>query len=136
MELHTYFSELGLLRLSWGERIDAQSLRRHFDLLMANKHYDRNLKVITSAPVEELGFSLTKENMLVIRQWREDALHSYESIMTAFYGIKPVPAAYIDYFSEFFDSDKSRLKLFSSREAAIQWLMPGYEPKGIIASCF
>ena len=132
MELHTYYSKLGLLRVTWGKRIDARSVRRHFDLLMINTNYARDLKVITSADVEELGFSLTHENMMVFRRWRAEALENYDSITTAFYNIQPVPAAYIDYFSQFFDSRKSRMRQFRSREAALAWLLPGAE---VLAGC-
>ncbi|MDQ8203175.1 hypothetical protein [Pelagicoccus sp. SDUM812003] len=132
MELHTYFSNLGLLRVSWGPVIDTDSIRRHFDLLIANKNYARDLKIITSAEVEELAFPLTHEKMETFRRWREEALTDYDSLTTAFYSIKPVPAAYIDYFSEFFDTEKSLMRQFSSQEAALKWLIPGYQPNGLM----
>ncbi|EDY81323.1 hypothetical protein VDG1235_941 [Verrucomicrobiia bacterium DG1235] len=125
MELHTYYSKNGLLRVSWGNRIDIHSLRRHFELLKANADYDRDLKVITSSDVGEIDIPLTRENMLLIKDWREDALTGYRSITTAFYNLNPIPAAYINYFSEFFDTEKSCLRQFSSEESALAWLMKG-----------
>lgn len=123
MELHTYYSKLGLLRVSWGERIDLDSLRHHFELLKVNEHYARDLKVISSSGVEEIGVPLTKENMLLVREWREDALTDYSSIRTALYALSPIPAAYISYFSEFFDSKKSLLRQFATEREAMRWLM-------------
>lgn len=128
MELHVYHSKRGLLRVSWGRVIDEESLRRHYDMLR-NERYARNLKVITSADVEELAFPLTQEKMEMFRRWREEALRDYESITTAFYNLQPVPAAYISYFSEFFDSDKSCMRQFATEQAAMAWLMLGHEPK-------
>lgn len=123
MALHTYYSEKRLLRVSWGEVLDLKAVRTHFELLKANTHYDRNLRVLTSSPVEEIKVPLTRENMLLIKSWREDALSEYESITSAIYSLKPIPAAYISYFSEFFDSEKSLIKQFSSESAALAWLM-------------
>ena len=122
MELHVYYSEPKLLRVAWGQSITLDSLRRHFDLLIANDHYPRRLRVISSADIEELGFALTHANMLLIKGWRDDALRRYESVTTALYNLKPVPSAYISYFSEFFDSPKSRLKQFATEQAALHWL--------------
>ncbi len=129
MELHVYYSDKGLLRVAWGPTIDATSLRRHYDMLAANKNYARNLKIITSSDVEELAFALTQENMTVFRQWRLDALRDYESVTTAFYGINPVPAAYIDYFSEFFDAENSCMRQFSREADAMAWLMAVGKPQ-------
>ncbi|MBK1876426.1 hypothetical protein [Pelagicoccus mobilis] len=123
MELHTYYSKLGLLRVTWGSKIDLRALKHHFELLKVNTHYARDLKVITSSPVEEIGVPLTKDNMLLVKQWREESLEDYNSITTAFYGLSPIPSAYISYFSEFFDSKKSLLRQFASEKDAMTWLM-------------
>lgn len=123
MALHTYFSEKRLLRVCWGERLDLEAVRKHFELLKANTQYDRNLRVLTSSSVEEIEVPLARENMLLIKGWREDALSEYESITSAIYSLPPIPAAYVSYFSEFFDSDKSLIKQFSLESAALAWLM-------------
>lgn len=125
MALHTYYSDRRLLRVSWGERLDIHSLRRHFELLKANKNYDRQLRVISSTDVEEIDIPLTRENMLLIKDWREDALEEYKSIRSAIYNLQPVPAAYLNYFSEFFDSRKSHMRQFSTESAALAWLLKG-----------
>ncbi len=126
MALHTYYSDKRLLRVSWGDRLDIHSIRKHFELLKANRNYDRNLRVITSTDVEEIIIPLTRENMLLIRDWRENALEEYVSIKSAIYNLQPVPAAYLNYFSEFFDTEKSHLRQFSSESAALAWLLKGH----------
>ncbi|MDQ8179052.1 hypothetical protein [Pelagicoccus sp. SDUM812005] len=123
MALHTYYSEKRLLRVSWGDRLDIEALRMHFELLKANTRYDRDLRVISSTDVEEIAIPLTRENMLKIKEWREEALVEYRSIRSAIYNLKPVPSAYLNYFSEFFDSKKSHLRQFSTEGAALSWLM-------------
>ncbi len=123
MALHTYYSDRRLLRVTWGDRLDIHAIRTHFELLKANQNYDRNLRVITSTDVEEIIIPLTRENMLLIKDWREDALEEYVSIKSAIYNLKPVPAAYLNYFSEFFDTEKSDLRQFSSESAALAWLL-------------
>lgn len=125
MELHTYYSKKKLLRVTWGKRIDIHSIRRHFELLKANDNYSRDLLVITSSDVEEIDIPLTRENMLVLKDWRTDALGDYRSITTAIYNLKPIPSAYLNYFSEFFDSEKSKLRQFASEATALSWLMKG-----------
>ncbi len=125
MALHTYYSDRRLLRVSWDSCLDIEGVRTHFELLKANKDYDRNLRVITSTDVEEVVIPLTRENMLLIKDWREDALADYKSIRSAIYNLKPVPAAYLSYFSEFFDSKKSHMRQFSSEETALAWLING-----------
>lgn len=132
MGLHIYHSKRQLLRLSWGRVVTMDTVRRHFELLIANKSYPRNLRIITSTDVEEIGFPLTNENMAKIGEWRVRALEGYDSIYTALYNLKPVPSAYISFFSEFFDSPKSCLKQFSSEEIALKWLLGGVEPDGLL----
>ena len=127
MALHTYHSRRRILRVSWGHRLDIQAVRLHFELLKANKDYDRNLRVITSTGVEDIHIPLTRENMILIRDWREDALAAYQSVRTAAYNLEPVPAAHLSYFSAFFDSKKSRLRQFPSEDAALAWLLQGQE---------
>ncbi len=53
-----------------------------------------------------------------------DSLRRHFALLVAngLYKLKPVPSAYISYFSAFFDSPKSTLKLFSTEEAALRWL--------------
>lgn len=123
MELHVYYSVQRLLRVSWGEVVTEESVRRHFDMLIANTHYARDLRIITSADIREVGFPPTQTIMTRISQWRQEALDRYDSITTAFYNINPVPSAYISYFSLFFDSPKSVIKQFSSEMEALRWLM-------------
>lgn len=125
MALHTYYSDRRLLRVSWGDRLDIQALRRHFELLKANTNYDRKLRVISSTDVEEIDIPLTRENMLLIKDWREDALENYSSIRSAVYNLQPVPAAYLNYFSEFFDSKKSQMRQFATESDALAWLLKG-----------
>lgn len=122
MELHTYYSNRKLLRITWGKCIDLGSIRRHFELLKAGAHYARDLRIVTSSDVEEINIALTRENMLTIRDWRRDALESYRSVKTGIYALSPVPAAYVNYFSEFFDAEKSCIKLFPTEAAALDWL--------------
>ncbi|MDQ8185341.1 hypothetical protein [Pelagicoccus sp. SDUM812002] len=125
MALHTYYSNRSLLRVVWGPKLGMDAVSMHFELLKANKNYDRNLRVITSTDVEEIDIPLTRENMLLIKDWREDALEEYRSIKSAVYNLQPVPSAYLNYFSEFFDSKKSYMRQFSSESAALAWLMKG-----------
>lgn len=125
MALHTYYSDRRLLRVRWGARLDIEALRMHFELLKANKSYDRNLRVITSTDVEEIDIPLTRENMLLVKDWREDALEEYKSIKSAIYNLHPVPAAYLNYFIEFFDSRKSHMRQFPTEAAALAWLAKG-----------
>lgn len=122
MELHTYYSNQNLLRVTWGEKVELDSLHRHFELLKANKTYSRRLRVISSSEVEEIRIPLTRENMILIKGWREDALTDYQTIKTALYGLSPVPAAYVHYFSEFFDSEKSLIRQFTTEKEALAWL--------------
>lgn len=130
MELHVYYSSRGLLRVAWGPVITEDSIRRHLEMMVANKHYARDLRIITSADVEELGFPLTQTYMDRIKNWRDEALRHYSSVTTAFYNIKPVPAAYVSYFSTFFDAPNSRMKQFSSEAAAMEWLMKARRSNG------
>ncbi|MBD5779172.1 hypothetical protein IEN85_06675 [Pelagicoccus sp. NFK12] len=125
MALHTYYSDRRLLRVSWGKRIDIGAVRMHFQLLKANSSYDRNLRVITSTDVEEIEIPLTRKNMLLIKEWREEALAEYNSIRSAIYNLQPVPSAYLNYFSEFFDCKKSHMRQFSTEGAALAWLTKG-----------
>lgn len=130
MELHTYYSKLELLRVKWGTRIDLDAIRRHFTLLKMCNHYARDLKIITSSDVEEIAIPLTRENMKMIGEMREEALSGYHTVTTAIFNLNPVPSAYLNYFSEFFDSDKSCLRQFSSEETALSWLMKGQSITG------
>lgn len=130
MELHTYYSKLELLRVRWGNRIDIDSIRRHFTLLKMCNHYARDLKIISSTDVEEIAIPLTRENMKLIGEMRGEALVGYNSVTTAIFNLNPVPAAYLNYFSEFFDSDKSCLRQFSSEETALSWLTKGQSISG------
>ncbi|MBC2607594.1 hypothetical protein [Pelagicoccus albus] len=122
MELHTYYSKTGLLKVSWGNRIDLDSVLRHFELLRVSSHYDRNLKVISSSEVEEIDIPLVRDNLIKIRNWRYRALQNYTSVRTALYGLSPVPATYVHYFSEFFDTEKSCIELFETERQAFEWL--------------
>lgn len=126
-EQHLYNSKHRLLRVSWGSRITLGSIERHFTLLKSSELYSRRLRVISSSDVEEIGFSLTEENMRFLQRLAHEALENYELVRTAVYGLKPIPAAYVSYFSSFFDSEKSRLKQFETEEAAMEWLLRGIQ---------
>lgn len=118
-----YFSKLGLLRVDWGGTITLAALKRHFELLKANTRYARSLLAITSFDGTEIAFELSEQNMALVSVWRLEALSRYDSIRTAFVGLNPVPAAYVNYFSSFFDAPNSTLRQFATEEEARAWLL-------------
>lgn len=111
------------MRVDWGRTITLAALKRHFELLKANTRYARSLRAITSFNGAEIAFDLSEENMALVCVWRLEALSRYESIRTAFFGLNPVPAAYVNYFSTFFDAPNSTLRQFATEKEARTWLL-------------
>jgi len=123
VELQTYDEKTGLLRVSWKNRIDMDALQEQLALVALRSSYPRDLKVISTSHLEEVAIPLTQGNLESLCGMCDDALDHYHSARLAIYGLRPVPAAYVSCFSEFWRSSKAVICQFPSEQEAVEWLL-------------
>lgn len=112
--------ETGILDSVFESKVDKKQLVDYIDTTRLNKSYPRKLKILTDSTNADM--ILTKNDLLEVVQANLKSLNEYDLIIDAIVTKNPKETAFSLFYKELSATNKYRFEVFSTREAAMQWL--------------
>ncbi len=119
--LTTFDSSLGLLVLTVENELTPGAVIDYYNDLGKNKDYPRDLKVICF--VTATNYIVKPDDLDEMVGALEKACESYKMLSEAFVAEDPYSTVITTLFSEKAKMANYRSKVFSTKEAALQWLL-------------
>lgn len=113
-------SELGLLDSKFYGDVTKNEIVDYIDATRLNKSYPRKLKILTDSV--NANMILANSDLEAIAQANLKSLEQYNYIIDAIVTANPKETAFSILYKELSATKKYKFQVFSTREAAIEWL--------------
>lgn len=113
-------TDLGFLDSKFIGEVNLQEIVDYIVATKNNQSYPRVLKILTDATKAEMGFS--GESLSTIVEENNKSLEKYDAIIDAIVIDSPRETALSQLYQELSKTKKYTFSVFSTREAALEWL--------------
>ncbi len=117
----TFDTSLGILILTVENQLAPQFVIDYYNNLAKNKEYPRDLKVICF--ISTTNYQVRPQDIDEMVESLEKASGKYERLTEAFVAEDPYSTVITTLFSEKAQIENYRSKVFSTKEAALKWLL-------------
>ena len=117
----TFDSNLGILILTVENQLAPQFVMDYYNDLSNNKEYPRDLRVICF--ISTTSYKIRPEDIDEMVDSLEKASNKYKRLTEAFVAEDPYSTVITTLFSEKAQIRNYRSKVFSTKEAALKWLL-------------
>ncbi len=120
MVSYLFNKDLGLLEAKFEADVVVSEVADYIISTKENKTYPRDLKIITDATSANFKFSPSDLNILIEENYK--SIEKYDFITDAIILENPKNTALSMLFGELVKTNKYRFNVFSTRDAALNWL--------------
>lgn len=113
-------SELGFLDSKFEGDVIKKEIVDYIDATRLNKSYPRKLKILTDST--NANMVLAKNDLKAVVEANLKSLEQYDYIIDAIITENPKETAFSFLYKELSATKKYKFEVFSTREAAIEWL--------------
>ena len=117
----TFNKKKGILESMFIGDVTIKEIIDYIISIKNNKAYPRTLKVLTDARKSSMNFTISDLSLLV--EENNKLLEKYDFIIDAIIIDSPKETALSILYKEFAEASNYKFNIFSTREAAIQWLL-------------
>ncbi len=117
----TFNKKKGILESMFIGDVTIKEIIDYITSIKNNKAYPRTLKVLTDARKSSMNFTISDLSLLV--EENNKSLEKYDFIIDAIIIDSPKETALSILYKEFAEASNYKFNIFSTREAAIQWLL-------------
>ena len=118
---YSFNESLQILEVTYEGDICLDDLIDYGNQICSNEELPRNLKILADAT--KANYKVTPEDISIVAEYTEKQIEPYESVRAAFIQSKPVETALSHLVEHEINSKKYRHAVFSTRKAALNWLM-------------
>jgi len=115
-----YNNQKGILHSTFEGNVTLEEIVDYIVATKENKSYPRTLKILTNASKANMVFS--PEDLAIIVEENYKSLEKYEYIIDAIVLSSPKETAFSVLYQELAKTKKYKFQVFSTNEAAIEWL--------------
>ncbi len=119
--LTTFDNNLGILVLTVENELSTESVIEYYQNVATNSDYPRDLKVLCF--VSATSYPVKPEDVYAMVGSLEEACSKYHSVIEAFVAEDPYATVITTLFSKQARIQNYRSKVFSTKEAALKWLL-------------
>ena len=120
MVLAEFNKQKGILISKFEGKLNLKEIVDYIADTKENKSYPRKLKILTDASKSEMAFKHGDLPIIVEENYK--SLEKYEEIIDAIVVESPKETAFAALYKELSKTGKYKFSIFSTREAAFQWL--------------
>jgi hypothetical protein len=121
MLLTTFDDTLGILVLTIEHELSSISVIQYYHNLAINSYYPRDLRVLCF--ISATGYPVKPEDVIDMVASLKEACSKYTSLTEAFVAEDPYATVITTLFSKKAKISNYRSKVFSTKEAALKWLL-------------
>lgn len=119
--INSFFNEeLKIVETEFKDNISEQEVLEYLNAFTENTSYPRHLKTLADTSLAKFSFSY--RSLKAFNQAKVKSLEHYDIVMTAVIVNSPATAAIATLYQAIARGKKYKYKVFSTREAAIDWL--------------
>ena len=120
MVITKFDKDTGILRSCFEGNVTLEEIIEYIDATRKNISYPRRLKILTEADNAEFDFN--PDDLLAIVEANNKSIEKYEYIIDAIIVSDSKATALSMLYQEFSKNKKYRFNIFSTKEAASEWL--------------
>lgn len=120
MVLVEFNHQTSILESKFEGELTVKDIVEHITSTKDNESYPRFLKRVLDLTKATVNFP--SSDLSILAEEHHKVIEKYDYIITAFILDTPRETAYSIIFQDLVKTDKSKIQLFSTREAALKWL--------------